>query len=43
MSSVNTCLTTPRSGRSPETDSDWVRHRKEWVGGGEAMDGGINE
>lgn len=24
MSSVNTCPTTPRSGRSPETGSDWV-------------------
>lgn len=27
MSSVNTCPTTPRSGRSPGTDSDWVSDR----------------
>lgn len=26
MSSVNTCPMTRRSGRSPETDCDWVSH-----------------
>lgn len=30
MSSANTCLMTPRSGRSPEIDSDWVSTGKGW-------------
>lgn len=43
MSSVNTCLTTRLSGRSPETDSNWVSYWERWGAKDGRVDGGINE
>lgn len=44
MSSVNTCLMTRLSGKSPETDSNWVSHWERWgAKDGRVNGGGINE